>query len=122
MIQQKKGKIINTISTAATRYTPFQSIYPATKAAIAAITRCLAVELARFNINVNAIGPGMFKTVMLEKFFQDEEIRGRLLRTIPLRRFGEPREVGLLAVYLASEASDYMTGQSLYLDGGFTVA
>lgn len=122
MIAGGKGKIINVVSTAATRYTPFQSIYPATKAALVAITRTLAMELARFNINVNAIGPGMFETVMLGKMLDDEDIRGRLLRTIPLRRFGRPREVGLLAVYLAAEASDYMTGQTLYIDGGYTVA
>jgi len=122
MIKQRKGKIVNIISTAAVRYTAFQSIYPATKAALAAITRCLANELARFNINVNAIGPGMFATVMLEKLLNNEETRNQLLRTIPLRRFGEPREVGLLAVYLASDASNYMTGQSLYIDGGYTIA
>jgi 2-deoxy-D-gluconate 3-dehydrogenase len=122
MIAGGKGKIINVVSTAATRYTPFQSIYPATKAALVAITRTLAMELARFNINVNAIGPGMFETVMLGKLLGDEDIRGRLVRTIPLRRFGRPREVGLLAVYLAAEASDYVTGQTLYIDGGYTVA
>ena len=58
----------------------------------------------------------------LEKMLADEDIRGRLVQTIPLRRFGRPREVGLLAVYLAAEASDYMTGQTLYIDGGYTVA
>ncbi len=122
MIKQKKGKIITVVSTAAARYTPFQSIYPATKAALVAMTRTLAIELSRFNINVNAIGPGMFETIMLGKMLNDEDIRGRLLRTIPLRRFGRPREIGLLAVYLAAEASDYMTGQTLYIDGGYTVA
>lgn len=122
MIKERKGKIINIVSTAATRYTAFQGIYPATKAALVSITQTLAVELARFNINVNAIGPGMFDTIMLGKMLNDEDIRNRLLRTIPLRRFGRPREIGLLAVYLSAEASDYMTGQTLYIDGGYTVA
>ncbi len=121
MVRERKGKIINIISTAAVKYTAFQGIYPATKAAVAAMTRCLANELARFNINVNAIGPGMFTTVMVEKVLSDEETRTRLVRTIPLRRLGDPREVGLLAVYLASDASNYMTGQSLFLDGGHTI-
>jgi len=121
MITERNGKIINIISTAAVKYTAFQGIYPATKAAVVAITRCLANELARFNINVNAIGPGMFPTDMLEKLLNDEETGKQLVRTIPLRRFGDPREVGLLAVYLASDASNYMTGQSLYIDGGYTV-
>lgn len=119
MIKEKKGKIINIISAASVKYVAFQGIYPATKAAIAAMTRCLANELARFNINVNAIGPGMFHTIMIGKMLDDEETRKWLLRTVPLRRFGDPREVGLLAVYLASEASNYMTGQSLFLDGMF---
>ena len=122
MIKEGKGKIINVVSTAATRYTPFQSIYPATKAALVSITKTLAIELARFNINVNAIGPGMFDTIMLGKMLNDEDISKRLLRTIPLRRFGRPREIGLLAVYLSSDASDYMTGQTLYIDGGYTAA
>jgi len=120
MIDHKYGKIINITSTAATKYTAFQSIYPATKAAVTAITRILANELSPFKINVNAIGPGMFITEMTEKLFEDKVMKDNLTRMIPLRRFGNPREVGLLAVYLASSASDYMTGQSLYIDGGYT--
>jgi NAD(P)-dependent dehydrogenase (short-subunit alcohol dehydrogenase family) len=122
MAKERKGKIINVISGASVKYTAFMGIYPATKAAVAAITRCLANELARFNINVNAIGPGIFPTAMMEKLLSDEETKARLLRTIPLRRFGNLREVGLLTVYLASDASAYMTGQSLYIDGGYTIA
>lgn len=121
MIKERKGKIINIISAASVKYVAFQGIYPATKAAIAAMTRCLANELARFNINVNAIGPGMFQTIMIGKMLDDKETRDLLLRTVPLRRFGDPREVGLLAVYLASDASNYMTGQSLFIDGGYTI-
>ena len=121
MIRERKGKVINIISTAAVKYTAFQDIYPTTKAAVAAITRCLANKLARFNINADAIAPGMFATAMLEKLLNDEETGKQLIRTIPLRRFGDPREVGLLALYLASDASNYMTGQRLYIDGGYTV-
>ena len=122
MIQNKKGKIINIVSTAAIKYTALQGVYPATKAAIVALSKSLANELARFNITVNCIGPGGVRTAMLEKIHSNEEMSQGYLRSVPLRRFGEPREVGLLAVYLASEASDYMTGQTLYLDGGYTVS
>jgi len=59
---------------------------------------------------------------MLEKIYSNEEISKTYLRSVPLRRFGEPREVGLLTLYLASDASSYMTGQTLYLDGGYTVS
>ena len=81
-------------------------------------TRCLALEWARYKINVNAIGPGYVRTSMTEGLLQNEAARESLLKSVPLRRFCEPREVGLLALYLASEASDYLTGQTIYLDGG----
>ncbi len=122
MIEKNKGKIVNIVSTAAIKYTALQGIYPATKAAIVAITRGLANELARFNITVNAIGPGGVLTSMLDEIYSNEEISKTYLRSVPMRRFGEPREVGLLALYLASDASSYMTGQTLYLDGGYTVS
>lgn len=122
MIEKGKGKIVNIVSTAAIKYTALQGIYPATKAAIVAITRGLANELARFNITVNAIGPGGVLTAMLDKISSNEEISKTYLRSVPMRRFGEPREVALLALYLASDASSYMTGQTLYLDGGYTVS
>ena len=122
MIEKGKGKIVNIVSTAAIKYTALQGIYPATKAAIVPITRGLANELARFNITVNAIGPGGVLTAMLEKIYTNEEISKTYLRSVPLRRFGEPREVALLTLYLASDASNYMTGQTLYLDGGYTIS
>lgn len=122
MIKQNKGKIVNIVSTAAIKYTALQGLYPGTKAAIVALTRSLANELARFNITVNCIGPGGVKTSMLEKIYSNKEISQTYLKSVPMRRFGEPREVGLLALYLASDASAYMTGQTLYLDGGYTVS
>ena len=122
MIREKKGKIVNIVSTAAIKYTALQGIYPATKAAVVALTRGLANELARFNITVNGIGPGGVITAMLENVYSNEEMSKAYLRSVPMRRFGEPREVALLALYLASDASNYMTGQILYLDGGYTVS
>ena len=122
MIRQNKGRIVNIVSTAAIKYTALQGLYPATKAAIVAITRGLANELARFNITANCIGPGGVMTAMLDKIYSNPEISQTYLRSVPMRRFGEPREVGLLALYLASDASNYMTGQTLYLDGGYTIA
>lgn len=122
MIKNNKGKIINIVSTAAIKYTAMQGIYPATKAAIVSLSRSLANELARFNITINCIGPGGVITSMLEKIHTNEEISKTYLNSVPLKRFGEPREVGLLALYLASNASNYMTGQVLYLDGGYTIS
>jgi NAD(P)-dependent dehydrogenase (short-subunit alcohol dehydrogenase family) len=121
MVKAGKGKIINLSSAGAKRYIGSQGIYPAAKAAIESITRGMAIELARFNINVNAIGPGGFLTQMMDHVKADEAVNAHFLRSVPLKRYGNPREVGLLALYLASKASDYMTGQVIYIDGGLSI-
>jgi 2-deoxy-D-gluconate 3-dehydrogenase len=118
MIQQRKGKIINITSMTGAKGLSYQVVYCTTKAAVSMYTRALALEWARYNINVNAIGPGYVATEMTAMFFENEAVRDKLLRPVPLGRLCLPREVGLLAVYLASEASDYLTGQTIYLDGG----
>ncbi len=118
MIEQKKGKIVNMSSFVGAKGFPYQLAYSTSKAAVSMFTRCLALEWARYKINVNAIGPGYVRTSMTEGLLQNEAARESLLKSVPLRRFCEPREVGLLALYLASEASDYLTGQTIYLDGG----
>ena len=84
-----------------------------------ALTRALAVEWARHNIQVNAIAPGWFVTAMNEDAFADPRVRDRLLRDVPARRTGRLEELGPLVVYLASAASDYMTGEDVFVDGGF---
>lgn len=118
MIRQNKGKIINITSMTGAKGLSYQVVYCTTKAAVSMYTRALALEWARYNINVNAIGPGYVATEMTAMFFENETVRDKLLRSVPLGRLCLPREVGLLAVYLASEASDYLTGQTIYLDGG----
>ena len=118
MIKQGKGKIINISSMTGAKGFAYQVVYCTTKAAVSMYTRSLALEWARYNINVNALAPGYVATEMTAMFFENEAVRDTLLRSVPLRRLGQPREVGLLAVYLASEASDYLTGQTIYLDGG----
>lgn len=118
MIQQRKGKIINISSMTGAKGFAYQVIYCTTKAAVSMYTRALALEWARYNINVNAIAPGYVATEMTSLFFANKAIGEKLLRSVPLGRLCQPREVGLLAVYLASEASDYLTGQTIYLDGG----
>ena len=81
-------------------------------------TRCLALEWAPFNINVNAIGPGDFYTKLSAEFHEDPKLREKMMAHIPLGRVGDVREIGLLAVYLASPASDFITGQTVFIDGG----
>ena len=122
LIRQKAGKVINLASVLAAVALPGYTMYAATKGAVISLTRTLAVEWARHNIQVNAIAPGWFVTDMNEAAFADPAIHGRLTRDIPARRTGRPEEIGPLAVYLASPGSEFMTGQTIFLDGGQTVA
>ena len=120
MIERRYGKIINIGSNNATQAFPLVTAYNASKAAVNMLTRVLALEWAPYNILVNAIGPGDYNTRMTEPTWTDPEGRKRHLDGIPLGREGTLRELGVLAAYLASPASDYMTGQVIYMDGGLT--
>jgi 2-deoxy-D-gluconate 3-dehydrogenase len=116
---QKSGKVINMASVLGTAGLAGYSAYAASKGGVIAFTKALAVEWARYDVQVNAIAPGWFVTDMA---FADPKVRERLLRDVPMRRTGELAEIGPLAVYLASSASSYMTGQTIFLDGGHTAA
>jgi 2-deoxy-D-gluconate 3-dehydrogenase len=121
MLARGAGKVINIGSFASARGGADLTIYAAAKTAVVGFTRALALEWAPHGIHVNAIAPGLFPdpvTTGEEGYAQRVE---HARRTVPLRREGRLREVGLLALYLASAASDYMTGQTLYLDGGLTL-
>jgi 2-deoxy-D-gluconate 3-dehydrogenase len=122
LIRQQSGKVINLASVLAAVALPGYTMYAASKGAVIALTRTLAVEWARHNIQVNAIAPGWFVTDMNEAAFADPKIHERLTRDIPARRTGRLEEIGPLAIYLASSGSDFMTGQTIFLDGGHTVA
>ena len=118
LIAQKSGKVINVASVLGQVGLPGYTIYAATKGGVIAFTRALGVEWARHGIQVNAIAPGWFATDMTDPAFSDPKINERLTRDIPMRRIGRPEEIGPLAVYLASQASAFMTGQTIFLDGG----
>jgi NAD(P)-dependent dehydrogenase (short-subunit alcohol dehydrogenase family) len=122
LLAQRSGKVINISSVLAVAGLPGYVLYAATKGGIISLTRALGVEWARHNVQVNAIAPGWFVTDMNAGAFADPDIRERLLRPVPARRTGRPDEVGPLAVYLASGASDFMTGQTIFLDGGHSAA
>jgi len=122
LIAQKSGKIVNLASMLGAAGLAGYTAYSASKGGVIAFTRALAVEWARHNIQVNAMAPGWFVTDMNSQAFDDPRIRERLLRDVPVRRTGKLEEIGPLAVYLASSASDYMTGQTVFLDGGHSAA
>jgi NAD(P)-dependent dehydrogenase (short-subunit alcohol dehydrogenase family) len=122
LIARRSGKVINLASVLGAVGLPGYALYAATKGGVIALTRTLGVEWARHNIQVNAIAPGWFVTDMNEAAFADARVNERLTRDIPMRRTGRLEEIGPLAVFLASSASDFMTGQTIFLDGGHSAA
>jgi NAD(P)-dependent dehydrogenase (short-subunit alcohol dehydrogenase family) len=122
LIARGRGKVINLASVLGAVGLPGYTLYAATKGGVMALTRTLGVEWARHNVQVNAIAPGWFVTDMNEAAFADPRINERLTRDIPMRRTGRLEEIGPLAVFLASSASDFMTGQTIFLDGGHSAA
>jgi len=122
MMRLQRGKIINIGSMYGVIGVPRYAAYCASKAAVDGLTRSLAAEWARHGIQVNCLAPGYMNTDISRAALADEKTRALFLSKVPARRIGEPEEVGALAVYLASPASDFMTGQTVYLDGGQTMA
>ena len=120
MLERRSGKIINIASTNSILAYPNGSAYQVSKAGMKMLTKVLAGEWGRYNINVNAIGPGWFMTEMTEDNLNVPGNYQEAVSNIPLGRLTNVRDLGLLAVYLASPASDWMTGQIIYLDGGET--
>jgi NAD(P)-dependent dehydrogenase (short-subunit alcohol dehydrogenase family) len=120
MISQQYGRIINISSIMGERALPPRASYCASKGGIIALTRDLACEWARHSITVNAISPGWVETELTKNYFAQEEVRSALLQRIPIGRFGRPEEIAQAAVFLASDKSSYITGQSFCVDGGWT--
>ena len=116
---QKSGKILNIGSLGSAIGLSESSVYCGTKGGILGITRTMAIELARDNVQVNAIGPGYFRTPMTEPFFQDPQHKKWIEERIPAGRVGVVEDLLGTVIFLCSRASDYLTGQIIYVDGGW---
>jgi NAD(P)-dependent dehydrogenase (short-subunit alcohol dehydrogenase family) len=121
MIKQKSGKIINISSQAGFVALETESIYCMTKAAIAHLTKCLALEWAKYNINVNAVAPTFTKTPGTRKWLENEQFLESVIKRIPLGRVGDPKEVAAPVVFLASSSASLITGATLMIVGGWTI-
>lgn len=118
MMVRKKGSIVNIASACAWTPIPGSGIYCISKAGVMMLTRNLALELAGDNIRVNGIAPGWVKTEMNSIFRPSVEIEKQIARGVPLGRLAEPEDIARVALYLASDASEYVTGHTVCADGG----
>ena len=120
MLKNKKGKIINITSVVGHTGNLGQTNYTASKAGIVAMSKSLAIEYAKKNINVNCISPGFIKTAMTDKI--DEKFKDIIISKIPSARLGEPEDIANAVIFLASSFSDYINGETLHVNGGMYMA
>ena len=121
-LERREGKVINISGFAGRKGSPELLVYSSAKAGLGRLTQTLALEWAPYGVTVNSIAPGTFPDPETSDAAQVAASRQRAKTTVPLGRVGELREVGLLALYLTSDASAYMTGETIYLDGGLSHA
>ena len=120
MLKTKKGKIINITSVVGHTGNLGQANYTASKAGIIAMSKSLAIEYAKKNININCISPGFIKTAMTDKI--DEKFKDLIISKIPSARLGEPEDIANAVLFLASSQSDYVHGETLHVNGGMYMA
>jgi gluconate 5-dehydrogenase len=121
MKSQGSGKIINIGSLTVSVALAHVSVYGMTKSALAQLTRTLAVEWAKYNIQVNCLCPGFIQTELTRPLWEDTKRNEWIMQRIPADRLGQPRDLVGMAIFMAAAASDYLTGQTIYIDGGYTV-
>lgn len=121
MVERQKGKIINISSALGVFGASGSSAYCVSKGGVIQLTKALAIEWAKYTINVNSIAPYSMETEKTKAMLEDEKVKKAILSKIPLKRIGQPSDLSGAVVFLASKASDYITGQTLFVDGGFSV-
>ena len=120
MEQHQYGKIINVSSVAAKTPLDGLGVYNISKAAVVMLTKVLAKEMAASNIQVNTLAPGLIKTDFSKALWENESVYNQIIKSIPQGRMGEPEDISGMALYLASDASDFITGSMFAVDGGLT--
>ncbi len=120
MLKNKKGKVINITSVVGHTGNLGQANYTASKAGIVAMSKSLAIEYAKKNININCISPGFIKTAMTDKI--DEKFKELIISKIPSARLGEPQDIANAVIFLASDLSNYINGETLHVNGGMYMA
>ena len=120
MLKNKKGKIVNITSVVGHTGNLGQANYTASKAGIVAMSKSLAIEYAKKNINVNCISPGFIKTAMTDK--RDDKFKEAIISKIPSARLGEPQDIANAVIFLTSNQSDYINGETLHVNGGMYMA
>ena len=120
MIDNNSGKIINVASIAAKTPLEGLGVYNISKAAVVMLTKVLAKELGEYNINVNTLAPGLIKTDFSKALWENEDTHNKIIKSIPQGKMGSPDDISGMALYLASEASDFVTGSIFTVDGGIT--
>jgi gluconate 5-dehydrogenase len=120
MIKRNQGKIINICSVQSKLARPTIAPYTASKGGLKLLTQGMATDWGKYNIQVNGIAPGYFKTELTKKLYEDKEFNAWLCARTPANRWGDPKELVGAAIFLASKASDYVNGHVVFVDGGLT--
>ena len=120
MKKKKSGVIINITSINAEFAFPDNPSYQVTKAGLKQLTKSLALDLAKFGIRVNSVGPGYFRTSMTKKSWNNLKKRKKIRESTMLKRWGVPKDLEGIIVFLSSDSSEYITGQDIYVDGGWS--
>lgn len=121
MIKRRSGKIVNISSQAGIVALPLRAAYCSSKGGVNQLTRTLAYEWAKYNINVNAVAPTFVRTTFTEEMFNDEDFKNYVIDSIPLGRMAEPEDVAYATLFLASDFANMITGHILTVDGGWTI-
>lgn len=121
MAKRQQGKIINISSALGVFGAGGSAAYCASKGGVIQLTRALAIEWAKYHVTVNAIAPYSMETEMTKTMLEDEKVKNAIISKIPLKRIGRPSDLSGTVVFLAAKASDYITGQVIFVDGGFSV-